>query len=51
MKGKTRDEAKAELVKEGVSGQERLEAILPHKVTLINILYYIVTCTVHVWFL
>ena len=31
MRGKTSEEARAELVKEGISG-DRLEAILPHKV-------------------
>ena len=31
MRGKTKDEARAELEKEGVSG-DRLERILPHKV-------------------
>ncbi len=33
MKGKSRDEAKAELEKSGLKGEE-LEHILPHKVTM-----------------
>lgn len=33
MKGKTSDEARAELEKSGMSG-EALEALLPHKVSL-----------------
>lgn len=34
MKGKTRDEARAELEKQGVSGA-KLDLILPHKVSII----------------
>ena len=35
MKGKSKDEAKAELEKSGMSGAE-LEKILPHKVTAVK---------------
>ncbi len=42
MKGKTEQEVRAELTKEGLTG-ERLEKLVPHKVTYTKFLYWYLT--------